>query len=97
METLSYKGNYGQNKPRSAKREGVRSERNYSAFRKMSLRLTFGQRIEPVCAGNGIAALDAPAEPVKKLFFLSFDNHRTTSNTVRMNDRMMRSGIPGIP
>src|SRR6266478_4915579 len=35
-------------------------------------------------------ALDAPAEPVEKLFFLAFDNHRITPNPERMNDRTMR-------
>ena len=40
--------------------------------RKRSCRLKFGQRIEPVSAGNLMAfALNTPAEPVEKLFFLA--------------------------
>src|SRR5216683_104916 len=34
--------------------------------------------------------LHSPAEPVEKLFFLAFDNHRITSNPERMIDRTMR-------
>src|SRR6266446_1745038 len=33
--------------------------------------------------------LHSPAEPVEKLFFLAFDNHRITSNANRMNQRTM--------
>lgn len=36
------------------------------------------------------AAFDAPAEPVEKLFFLAFDNHRITPNTKRVDQCMMR-------
>jgi len=35
-------------------------------------------------------ALDSPSEPVEKLFFFAFDNHRITSNAKRMNQRTMR-------
>jgi hypothetical protein len=41
--------------------------------------------------------LHAPAEPVEKLFFLALDNHRGTSDTKRMDDRLMRFQFAGKP
>src|SRR6266481_2264506 len=35
-------------------------------------------------------AFDTPAQPVEKLFFLAFDNHWITSDSQRLNQRMMR-------
>ncbi len=43
------------------------------------------------------AALNAPTQPVEKLLFFPFDDHRTTSNTERRNERVMRFQFAGKP
>src|SRR5260370_31871000 len=39
---------------------------------------------------NDRSPLDAPADPVEKLFFLTFDQHRGTSDAKSAGDRLMR-------
>ena len=97
METLLWAERVYERTKREEEEESVTGE-NYSACRKISSRLAVGQRIEPVTAGNVIAPLStSPAEPVEKLFFLAFDNHRITSDSQRMDQRMMCAQFSSKP
>src|ERR1700722_14649062 len=82
--------------------------KNYSAFGKISCRLTPGQRIEPVSFGNRIAALSTPQLSQSRncsfsLFTISGSHPIPRAGVIARllasssANQFAHSGIPGIP
>src|SRR6266849_6563869 len=97
METLSCaEGTYGKDETRRGKKGGC--DGGLFSLPEDILQIHAGPA-DRTCVywKSDRAALHAPTQPVEKLFFLAFDNHRVTSNTESGRNRVMRIQLISEP